>query len=623
MRLLRHLIDITIASLSVLRSCSITIAALVGCAIAQHRYWNSVLGREVKEYGFCQVSPLVISELVRDTPAWRRQQQQQQTGTDTSFETNIPVLTEKIIVEGVRFSETDKERLSKQIEAQGKPKPRQASAVYQKRPERKKRSEPSAKALEEVVDAVESQNAEQTKRPESSVQRECKESFELPPPEAVVDFVESYSADQKQKPEPQAQQIPPTEEAAHEVESESAEEAKGPAPPLHRHRSTTLHLLSLLPQQQPPASATPRLVLPGLSSQSSPERRARKKSLKHALSTAINRAAMRQSQDSLLSGTTAQASNASDGLISGGTVSPRSPVKFDWTPVRRRASSVQERGGPESFDSASSKHERSGLKPFIFNVQAVEFKPAVHQETSRLPEWRRRAQPLPSLAGTPPALYCSPDLALRSMQNHTPPSQPRMLQSPRRDPGNNQTFVPDLTTHATQSLPELREHHTALLASLHHYAPAYLALGQLYHSSPLAARTSPWILPAFQQIVGEAFIASRDRQLPELVQIFGEISMRLTQASKLLMQKGEEVLLGLERELRRGDELLGEAAVRLRMLQSAVGEICGVYENDRERYWVEDEEGVRERGVTERAWVGVLPEVCMVLEPSGAEGNGS
>nr|OQO28141.1 hypothetical protein B0A51_05681 [Rachicladosporium sp. CCFEE 5018] len=579
MRLLRDLIDITIASLSFLRSCSITIAALVGCAITSTRDWRAVLGREVKQYSFYQVSPKVIGEVLRETSAWRRRQQNR---ADTASNTHSLVLTEKIIVGEVKFSERDKERLSRQIEAQGKPKPRQASAVYQRRPERKKRSDPQSEAPEEAVDSGESHSAEQIKQPEPPTQQRRGKSLEHQLPEEAVEDVDTHSAEKTKEAEVPVQRerkssldllLP--EEVVDSVESNSVEQTEFPEPPNHRHRSISLHLPSLLPQQQPP---TPRIILPGLT--------------------------MRQSQDSLLSGTTAQAS----------AESPQSPMKFDWTPVRRRASSVQERGGLDSFNAAFSEGERGESKPFTFNVQAAEFKPAVPQETPRLPEWRRKARPLPSFAGTPPALYQSPTMQSPLMQYHTPPSPPRTLQSPQQESIHTQTFVPDLEPKATQTLDQLREHHTALLASLHHYAPAYLALGRLYHSTPMTARTSPWILPAFQQVGGEAFMVSRDRQLPELVQILGEISMRLTQTSKMLVQMADEDLGKLEAELKRCDELLGEAAVRLKMLQSAVGEICGVYENDRERYWAESEEGWRARGVAERAWVAVLPEVCSVQE---------
>ncbi|OQN95944.1 hypothetical protein B0A48_17782 [Cryoendolithus antarcticus] len=605
MRLLRDLIDITIASLSFLRSCSITIAALVGCAITSTRDWRAVLGREVKQYSFYQVSPQVIGEVLRETSAWRRRQQNR---ADTASNTHSLVLTEKIIVGEVKFSERDKERLSRQIEAQGKPKSRQASAVYQRRPERKKRSDPQSEAPEEAVDSGESHSAEQIKQPEPPTQQRRGNTLEHQLPEEAVEDVDTHSAEKTKEAEVPIQRerkssldllLP--EEVVDSVESNSVEQTEFPEPPNHRHRSISLHLPSLLPQQQPP---TPRIILPGLSSQSSPERRARKQSLKQALTTAIKRAAMRQSQDSLLSGTTAQAS----------AESPQSPMKFDWTPVRRRALSVQERGGLDSSNAAFSEGERGESKPFTFNVQAAEFKPAVQQETPRLPEWRRKARPLPSFAGTPPALYQSPTMQSPLMQYHTPPSPPRTLQSPQQESMHTQTFVPDLEPKATRTLDQLREHHTALLASLHHYAPAYLALGRLYHSTPMTARTSPWILPAFQQVVGEAFMVSRDRQLPELVQIFGEISMRLTQTSKMLVQMADEDLGKLEAELKRCDELLGEAAVRLKMLQSAVGDICGVFENDRERCRAESEEGWRARGVAERAWVVVLPEVCSVQE---------
>nr|OQO30881.1 hypothetical protein B0A51_01505 [Rachicladosporium sp. CCFEE 5018] len=568
MRLLRDLIDIVIASLTYLRSSCITIAALVGCAIARSQAGGFLLGGEVKKYDFYQ-----------------------------------------IIAGEVKFSETDKERLSRQIEAQGKPKSRQASAVYQRRPERRKRGESQSEAPEKTVDSGESHSAKQTERPESSVQRERKKSFELPLPKEAVEEVDTHSAEKTKEAEVPVQrerksslELPLPEEVVDSIESNSVEQTEFPEPPVHHHRSISLHLPSLLPQQQPP---TPRLILAGLNSQSSPERRARKQSLKHALTTAIKRAAMRQSQDSLLSGTTAQAS----------TESPQSPMKFDWTPVRRRASSVQERGELDSFDSAPSGCDvRGGPKPFTFNVQAAEFKPAVQQETPRLPVWRRKARPLPSFAGTPTAQCQSPAMQSPLMRYHTPPSPPRTLQTPQQESIHTQTFVPDLEPKATQTLDQLREHHTALLASLHQYAPAYLAVGRLYHSTPMAARTSSWILPAFQQIAGEAFITSRDRQLPELVQIFGEAAMRLTQASKALVRVADENLGKLEAKLKRCDELLGEAAVRLKMLQSAVGEICGVYENDRETYWVESEEGVRERGEAERAWMAVLPEVCSVQE---------
>ncbi|KAK6432114.1 hypothetical protein LTR95_011720 [Oleoguttula sp. CCFEE 5521] len=524
------------------------------------------------------------------------------------------MLIEKIVGE-VKFSEKDKQQLEKNIEALGKPKPRQASAVYQKRPERKKRGEVELPVSERAVDWIESHSADNGKEPEALDQRERVEPRALLVPEDVVDPAESHTARQIKKPESPIQperkelfEVPPPEEVVDPAESHSAEQIKKPEPPIQReerstspdvplpvlrHRSASLTLPPPFTQQQPLAPANPCPILPGLQSQSSPERRARKQSLQHALTTAIKRAAMRQSQVSLLSGTTAHASADSDVLVSGSTQSPRSPVKFDWTPVRRRTSSVQER-----------VQARAWMKPFCLNVNAVEFRPAVQREMPELPEWRRDAGPLLGFAGTPAAQYQIPTL-------HSPPTQ-----SPQQEVVQEQTFIPNLEPQSTQTLDELREHHTALLASLHHYASAYLAVGRLYHSTPMAARSSPWILPALQQIAGEAFVASRDRQLPELVQIFGEISMRLTQISKTLVQAADEDLGKLEAKLKRCDALLGEAAIRLKLLQSAVGEICGVYERDRDAWWVESSDGPKERGVAEREWVNVLPEVCTSSEAS-------
>lgn len=142
-----------------------------------------------------------------------------------------------------------------------------------------------------------------------------------------------------------------------------------------------------------------------------------------------------------------------------------------------------------------------------------------------------------------------------------------------------------------------------------HYAAVYHDIGCSYHALPFSARRSGWVVTDMRAIVDAALNASAYKQLPDLVYIFSEISLRLYQSQHLLGDLGAD-WQGAEKLLRRCDALMQEAEVRLRFLQAAVWEMWFVVGRDGKVLFEEGEESVSARAELEKRWLSVLPQIC-------------
>lgn len=142
-----------------------------------------------------------------------------------------------------------------------------------------------------------------------------------------------------------------------------------------------------------------------------------------------------------------------------------------------------------------------------------------------------------------------------------------------------------------------------------HYAAIYHAIGVKYHDLPFSARRSEWVVSEMRCTVDLALNASHYKQLPDLVYIFSEISLRLYESQYLLgdYQGNWQVS---EKLLRRCDALMQEAEVRLNFLQAGVGNIWFVAERDEMACFDEGVDCEKARAAFRDRWLSVLPHIC-------------
>lgn len=125
--------------------------------------------------------------------------------------------------------------------------------------------------------------------------------------------------------------------------------------------------------------------------------------------------------------------------------------------------------------------------------------------------------------------------------------------------------------------------------------------------------------------IDDAFIASQYKQLPDLVYIFSEISHRLSGIQRLFLERGVE-WRATEKQLRRCDMLLQEAEIRLRFLQSGVGNMWFTVGRDDAVSWDEGNVLAKARAAFEDRWLSVLPQICFAnhqqsnMQSSGVKG---
>jgi hypothetical protein len=111
----------------------------------------------------------------------------------------------------------------------------------------------------------------------------------------------------------------------------------------------------------------------------------------------------------------------------------------------------------------------------------------------------------------------------------------------------------------------------------------------------------------------QALTALPVNQLPDLVSIFGEVSLRLKESQDLLCHPDED-WQAAEVQLRRCDTLLQEAETRMRFLQAAVWNMWFAVEYDKMVTWDESEEQANERVVLRNGWLSALPKICFMEE---------
>jgi hypothetical protein len=144
-----------------------------------------------------------------------------------------------------------------------------------------------------------------------------------------------------------------------------------------------------------------------------------------------------------------------------------------------------------------------------------------------------------------------------------------------------------------------------------HYASVYHAIGCSYHLLPFSARRSNWVVSDMRCIVDLALNASHYKQLPDLVYIFSEISLRLAEAQFRLGDYRGDWRVS-EKLLRRCDALLQEAEVRLGFLQDGVWNMWFVVGKDERVVFDEGEEIERARAAFRDRWLSVLPQMCFM-----------
>lgn len=141
-----------------------------------------------------------------------------------------------------------------------------------------------------------------------------------------------------------------------------------------------------------------------------------------------------------------------------------------------------------------------------------------------------------------------------------------------------------------------------------HYAAVYHSIGLSYHSLPFSARQSQWVVEDLRFKVEDALCTSVYKRLPDLIYIFTEISHRLNNAQFFLVRGTQ--WQGAETQLRRCDDLLQEAELRLRFLQSGVGNMWFTVGRDNAVTWTEGKAYARARRTLEKRWLSVLPQMC-------------
>jgi hypothetical protein len=111
----------------------------------------------------------------------------------------------------------------------------------------------------------------------------------------------------------------------------------------------------------------------------------------------------------------------------------------------------------------------------------------------------------------------------------------------------------------------------------------------------------------------QALTALHFNQLPDLVSIFGEVSLRLKESQDLLCHPDKD-WQAAEAQLRRCDALLQEAETRMRFLQAAVWNMWFAVEYDKLVTWDEGEDLAEGRAVLKTGWLSVLPKICFMEE---------
>ena len=142
-----------------------------------------------------------------------------------------------------------------------------------------------------------------------------------------------------------------------------------------------------------------------------------------------------------------------------------------------------------------------------------------------------------------------------------------------------------------------------------HYAAIYYTIGVNYHTLPFSARRSEWVVSDMRCIIDLALNSSHYKQLPDLVYIFSEISLRLYESQYLLggYQGNWQVS---EKLLRRCDALMQEAEVRLNFLQNGVWNMWFVAERDGMVCFDEGVDCEKARAAFRDGWLSVLPQIC-------------
>jgi hypothetical protein len=153
-----------------------------------------------------------------------------------------------------------------------------------------------------------------------------------------------------------------------------------------------------------------------------------------------------------------------------------------------------------------------------------------------------------------------------------------------------------------------------------HYGAAYHGIGCSYHELPWSARITRWVVSEMRDEATQALTALPVNQLPDLVSIFGEVSLRLKESQDLLCHPDKD-WQAAEVQLRRCDTLLQEAETRMRFLQAAVWNMWFAVEYDKLVTWDESEDQANERAVLRNGWLGALPKICFMEESIKAAQN--
>jgi hypothetical protein len=110
-------------------------------------------------------------------------------------------------------------------------------------------------------------------------------------------------------------------------------------------------------------------------------------------------------------------------------------------------------------------------------------------------------------------------------------------------------------------------------------------------------------------IIDLALNSSHYKQLPDLVYIFSEISLRLYE-SQYLLGDYQGNWQDSEKLLRRCDALMQEAEVRLNFLQNGVWNMWFVAERDGMVCFDEGVDCEKARVAFRDGWLSVLPQIC-------------
>jgi len=214
----------------------------------------------------------------------------------------------------------------------------------------------------------------------------------------------------------------------------------------------------------------------------------------------------------------------------------------------------------------------------------------------------------------------------RTMDQHkdqsepSPPTMHNKLQMDREDQRDG-TLSPQSSTciHSTSSqdpvltrgeLIDILDH---ISAFAQHYGAAYHGIGCSYHELPYSARVTRWVVSEMRDEATKALTALHVNQLPDLVSIFGEVSLRLGESQDLLCHP-ERDWQAAEAQLRRCDLLLQEAEIRMRFLQAAVWNMWFAVEYDKLVTRDEGDVLAEAQAVLKNGWLSVLPNICFMKE---------